>query len=93
MNINIKGRRFGELYDEERCKSELPLSIGKEHRDTMLRAARRLILSDALKRGHNVGSQGNSFECCRCGNSCTLHPEGWKVVGSLTKGECGRPDR
>ena len=50
--------------------------------------ARQIIRRAAVKLGHQISSQGDSFECSVCSASCALDPAELKVRGSLFTVAC-----
>jgi hypothetical protein len=51
-------------------------------------AARLVVRRAAVKLGHQISSQGDSFECSVCSASCALDPAELKVRGSLFTVAC-----
>jgi hypothetical protein len=84
--INIRGERFTTIYDSIRVRWGLPQGV--EHPRVMREAAFHIISQDARKRGHNPLGQGLALECSKCGASCSIEPDGWKVIGALAREKC-----
>ena len=95
--INTRGELFGLVYDGIRVARGLP--YGKGQPSIMREAVRRVVTTDAQKRGHVVLAQGLALECSRCGMSCAINVEApanrdadaddkWTVLGALSNERC-----
>ena len=55
----------------------------------MQRAAAQTLRSKVISDGHIPLGQGLSFECFKCGRSCSVNPADWTIQGDLTDAKCG----
>ena len=88
-----KERVFAIKTDSENFRAALAdMACGMTHFDTPevveRAAARQIIRRAAVKLGHQISSQGDSFECSVCSASCALDPAELKVRGSLFTVAC-----
>jgi hypothetical protein len=88
-----KERVFAIKTDSENFRAALAdMACGMTQFDTPevveRAAARQIIRRAAVKLGHQISSQGDSFECSVCSASCALDPSELKVRGSLFTVTC-----